>query len=169
MKKRTIIAAAMIGAMSIASSAIAGQFPTITAENLNKVEMTLPQDFGARRSIVMIAYTQKQQDDVNTWLPFLNQMAKKSGVKYYETPVISSGYKLMSGFIDNGMRSGITSKSTRAKTITLYTNVSKFNRAVGVSGKGSIHAVVLDRNGKVLAQVSGAYSKDKAKKISAAL
>ncbi len=73
MKKRTIMAAAVLGAMSIASNAIAGQFPTITAENLNKVEMTLPQDFGARRSIVMIAYTQKQQDDVNTWLPFLGR------------------------------------------------------------------------------------------------
>ena len=169
MAKLNLMSAALIGVLSITSSAIAGQFPTIKAQNLNKVEMNLPQDFGARRSIVMIAYTQGQQDDVNTWLPFLDQASKKSGVKYYEVPVISSGYSLMSGFIDNGMRSGISSKSTRAKTITLYTNVSKFNREVGVSGKGSVHAIVIDRNGKVLANVSGAYSKDKAKKISAAL
>lgn len=169
MAKSKFLTAALFSFAAITSSAWADQFPTIKAKNLNKVEMNLPQDFGARRSIVMVAYTQGQQDDVNTWLPFLDQASKKSGVKYYEVPVISSGYSLMSGFIDNGMRSGITSNSTRAKTITLYTNVSKFNREVGLSGKGSIHAIVIDRNGKVLAKVSGAYSKDKAKKISAAL
>jgi len=167
--KLNLLSAALIGVLSVSSGALAGQFPTITAQNLNEVKMNLPQDFGARRSIVMIAYSQGQQDDVNTWLPFLEQAAKKSGVKYFETPVLSSGYKLMSGFIDNGMRSGITSKATRAKTITLYTNVNKFNRDVGVSGKNSIHAIVIDKSGNVLAQVSGTYSAAKAKEISAAL
>ncbi|MGJ8527740.1 hypothetical protein [Maritalea sp.] len=169
MKKLNIFTAFLVVLLTFSGTALAGQFPSISAKNLNEVKMNLPGDFGARRSIVMIAYSQKQQDDVNTWLPFLQQAAKKSGVKFYETPVISSGYGLMSGFINNGMRSGITSKSTRAKTITLFTNVGTFNRKIGVSGTNTIHAVVIDKNGKVLETVSGTYSKAKGQKINAAL
>jgi len=40
---------------------------------------------------------------------------------------------------------------------------------MGLSGKGDIHAIVIDRSGKVLAKVSGAYSMAKAKKLNAAL
>jgi len=169
MKNFSLFTAILVGILSIGSSALAGQFPSVKAENLNEVRMNLPQDFGSRRSIIMVAYTQKQQDVVNTWLPYLQKAAKKSGVKYFETPVISSGYKLMSGFINNGMRSGIASKSTRSKTITIFTNVGKFNKQMGLSGKGDIHAIVIDRSGKVLAKVSGAYSMAKAKKLNAAL
>jgi hypothetical protein len=161
--------AALIALFTFTITAHAGQFPTIKAENLNKVQMTLPADFGARRSIVFVAYKQNQQNVVNTWLPFASQAAKKSGVKYFETPVVSSSYKLMSGFINNGMRSGIQDTGTRAKTITLFTNVGKFNKLVGLSGTNTIHVIVLDRNGKVLAKQSGAYTQDKAKAISAAL
>ncbi len=163
------IAAATLSVALLSAPAFAGQFPTIKAENLNEVKMTLPQDFGARRSIVFVAYKQNQQDTVNTWLPFAQKAARKSGVKYFETPVVSSSYKLMSGFINNGMRSGIKDNATRAKTITLFTNVGKFNRQVGLSGTGNIHVIVIDRNGKVLATESGAYSKAKANRISAAL
>jgi len=169
MRIMKFLAVAVLTVAASMSTAQAGQFPSISAKNLNKVTMNLPQDFGSRRSIVMIAYSQKHQDLVDTWLPYLGKAAKRSGVKFYETPVLSSSYKLMSGFIDNGMRSGITSKSTRAKTITLYTNVSKFNKSIGLGSKSTIHAVVIDRNGKVLETVSGAYSKAKANKLNAAL
>lgn len=163
--KLTKIIAVAFALLASGSVAHAGQFPTIKAENLNQVKMTLPADFGAGKSIVFIAYKQNQQDMVNTWLPF----AKKTGAKYYETPVVSSSYKLMSGFINNGMRSGIKDNATRAKTITLFTNVGAFNKQVGLSGTNTIHVIVVDKSGKVLAQTSGAYTKDKAKAISAAL
>ena len=41
--------------------------------------------------------------------------------------------------------------------------------ALGISGTSTIHAVVIDRSGKVLAAVAGPYSKASAEKIEAAL
>jgi len=62
MKNFSLFTAILVGILSIGSSALAGQFPSVKAENLNEVRMNLPQDFGSRRSIIMVAYTQKQQD-----------------------------------------------------------------------------------------------------------
>lgn len=151
-------------------ASVAGQFPPLQSETLNQVKVSLPADFGGRRNILLIAYKQWQQSEVNTWLPFLN--AAKAGnpnVRFFELPTIGSGMGFMRGFIDGGMRNGISDSATRDITITLYTDVGALQRALGVSGNASIHAVVIDETGRVLTAVSGPYSEANAAKIEAAL
>lgn len=157
-------------ALSQASAAQAGQFPPLQSETLNQKAVSLPQDFGGRRSILLIAYKMNQQSVVDSWLPFLNAMsAKYKGVRFYELPTIGSNIGFMRGFIDGGMRNGIADSATRDRTITLYTDVAALQASLGVSGTSTIHAVVIDRSGKVLAVVKGAYREAAAAKLEAAL
>jgi hypothetical protein len=71
----------------------------------------------------------------------------------------------MAGFIDGGMRSGIPDPEARARTITLYTDVSLFNQALNIESVDTIYAVLLDEEGEVIEMVEGDYSVDKLRKL----
>ena len=135
-------------------------FPRITAENLNRVEMTLPDDLAGSPALILIAYKQKQQTNVNTWLDRMDEIESAiPGVQIIETPTISSGkWGWMAGFIDGGMRSGIPDPEARARTITLYTDVSLFNQALNIESTDTIYAVLLDEEGEVLDMAEGDYT-----------
>jgi len=138
-------------------------FPTISAEDLNKDPITLPDDLAGNPALVLVAFKRQQQNNVNTWL---NQLAMIEetipGVRVIETPTISSFYwGWMAGFIDGGMRSGIPDHEARARTITLYTNTQKFRDALGLESSSTIYAVLLDDSGRVLRIEPGDFSQEK--------
>jgi hypothetical protein len=166
------LALSIVAALTLSqpTSALAGQFPPLQSETLNQKAVSLPQDFGGRRSILLIAYKMNQQSVVDSWLPFLNTVAGKyKGVRFYELPTIGSSMGFMRGFIDGGMRNGIADSATRDRTITLYTDVAALQSSLGISGTSTIHAVVIDKSGRVLAVVKGPFSKEGAAQLEAAL
>ncbi|MHA7813743.1 MAG: patatin-like phospholipase domain-containing protein [Phycisphaerales bacterium] len=135
-------------------------FPRITAENLNKNKVTLPDDLKGNPALILVAYKQKQQTNVNTWLDRMDEIeAAIPGVQIIETPTISSGkWGWMAGFIDGGMRSGIPSTEARGRTITLYTDVSLFNQALMIDDTDTIYAVMLDEEGEVAEIIEGDFT-----------
>lgn len=135
-------------------------FPRITAENLNKKKITLPDDLKGSPALILVAYKQKQQTNVNTWLDRMDEIeAAIPGVQIIETPTISSGkWGWMAGFIDGGMRSGIPSTEARGRTITLYTDVSLFNQALMIESTDTIYAVLLDEEGEVVEIIEGDFT-----------
>lgn len=149
-----------LGLRSSAERARTPYFPRITAENLNREEVTLPDDLEGRPALILIAYKQKQQTNVNTWLDRMDEIeAAIPGVQIIETPTISSGkWGWMAGFIDGGMRSGIPDPEARARTITLYTDVSLFNQALNIESVDTIYGVLLDEEGEVVDMVEGDYT-----------
>ena len=130
-------------------------FPTLTADDLNGVSHTLPSGLPGNPTIVFIAYKQNQQEDVNTWVYGLG-LDPYTGPEFVELPVVGAGASLMRGFIDNGMRSGITDTKLRERTITIYQNVSVVNDPLGFSGRDDIRVLVVKQNGEVVWSTSGA-------------
>ena len=53
------------------------------------------------------------------------------------------------------MRSGITSPEMWARTITIYSRRSVFNRALGIPGRGEIYVALVDPDGTEHALISG--------------
>lgn len=152
-----------LGLRSEAERVRAPYFPVITAENLNKQKITLPDDLNGNPVLVLIAYKREQQLNVNTWLDRMDEIgAAIPGVQIIETPTISSGrWGWMAGFIDGGMRSGIPDTDARGRTITLYTDVSLFNQALRIESTNTIYAVLLDDEGEVVRMVEGDYTEAK--------
>ncbi|MCA9274492.1 MAG: hypothetical protein KDA29_00545 [Phycisphaerales bacterium] len=138
-------------------------FPRISSENLNKEPITLPDDLKGQPALLLIAYRQHQQENVNTWLGHLDTIEEQiPGVRVLELPTISSrSWGWMAGFIDGGMRSGIPDPAARARTVTLYTDVSLFNQALMIEETDTIHAVLLDQDSRVIARVDGDYDEAK--------
>ncbi len=145
-------------------------FPALKGADLNGRSLTLPADFPAPFSLVFVAFMMRQQADVDSWRPFV-EAARKAlpSLAVFELPTLARGYRLMQFVIDSGMRSGIPDRETRAATVTLYTNVKAFKRALGIRTTRQIVVLLVTPEGEVRAQVSGRYSSKTAAPIATVL
>jgi hypothetical protein len=64
----------------------------------------------------------------------------------------------MKPVIDNGMRGGIPSDDARARTITLFTSVSRFVEATGLPGTDEIAILLLDGEGLIRWRGTGVHT-----------
>lgn len=146
-------------------------FPTIQGRNLHDEEVRFPDDVRGRPTLVLIAFKQRQQVNVNTWLDEVAAFERAiPGVRILETPTISSGaWGLFAGYIDGAMRSGIPDPEARARTVTFYTNVRRFRESLGLESEDTIYAVLLDRDARVRAIEEGDFEAGKLARMASAL
>jgi hypothetical protein len=140
------------------------QFPPLSGDNLNGKRFHLPQDLPADKTLVLIAFEREQQVTLDSWSQGLDLL--NSQIPWIEVPVISTAYILGSFIIDSGMRKGIPNPKVRDRVITLYTDREDFATSMGFEyDKHDAYVAVVDRSGKNLGIVKGAYSEEKAVKI----
>lgn len=145
-----------------------GRMPSIKAENLNGLAVTLPADLPGEKTLVLMAFQREQQNDLNTWIEALDLVSGK--LPWMEVPVVGPGGRFWQGVVNTGMRAGIRDESVRERTVTLFTDRSALLRDMGLPGEGKVVLVlVMNRSGEVLAHVQGRHSEDKAKLLLAAL
>ena len=131
-------------------------FPTVTGSNLERRHMSLPADFEGDLNLVVLAFWQRHQALVNTWMPLAGDLEKRHpGLAFYELPVIQKRSRVSQWFIDSGMRAGIADRRVRERTITLYLDKPPFLEDLGITDDGTIHAMVVDRTGRILWRATG--------------
>ena len=146
------------------------QFPRVSGSNLQRQKVELPQGFEGEQNLVLIAFQQWQQTQVDTWLPFARQLEDSHPtVRYYELPTIRRLNPLARTFINEGMRAGIPDPVARERTITLYVEKDAFRKALQLSSEQDIHVLLVDRQGKVLWREVGAFAPEKGESLAAAL
>jgi hypothetical protein len=134
-------------------------FPRVTGTNLNKTEVNIPENLEGELNLLIVAFQQWQQADVNTWVPFLNSMRENHSIfQYYEIPTIRRMNWLYQRIIDGGMRAGIPSVDIREHTITLYIEKYPFREALGIETENEIHLFLVDRNGRIYGEWIGPYN-----------
>ena len=61
----------------------------------------------------------------------------------------------MRRFIDGGMTAGIGDPDVLARTITVHTDVGAFQRFLSIPGSNDVAALVVDRDGTIVARGCG--------------
>jgi hypothetical protein len=146
------------------------QFPAVTGSNLQRKKCNLPRDLQGELNVVLIAFQQWQQTQVDTWIPFARQLEESHpGIRYYELPTIRPLNVLARTFINEGMRAGIPDPLARERTITLYVDKNTFRQALQLPGEDDIYVLLLDRQGQVLWRTEGAFSEEKGESLAAAI
>jgi hypothetical protein len=134
-------------------------FPQVNGSSLTRRKFSLPADFEGELNVVAIAFKRKQQEDVDTWMPYLRPLTTDhAGLKVYELPVLSRSLTLMRGVIDGGMRGGIPDSAVRATTITLYINKTPFKKALAITTEDHITVVLVDRAGTIHWRAAGVFN-----------
>lgn len=145
-------------------------FPTVSGFNLERKEFEFPRDFAGELNVLFVPFLQQQQLDVNTWVPFVQELERTTpGVAYYELPTIWEMTALSRMFLNEGMRAGIPDKKARERTVTLYLDKPAFRRATGIDGDGEMHVLLVDRAGNILWRTTGSFSEAKGAALAAAV
>jgi hypothetical protein len=138
------------------------RFPTVQGANLAGRRFALPGDLEGELNLVVLAYLQQQQADVDSWAPLLAILARRhAGFRFYELPTLERYGWLQQLVIDGGMRMGIPDRAVRERTITLYLDVAAFNQSLGIAGTGAVQALLLDRSGTIQWRAAGRYSAER--------
>ena len=143
------------------------RFPTLAADDLNGREVSLPADFPGDPTLVFVAFKRQQQSDVNQWVAAM-RLEQRPDVAWVELPTINAGFRIMKGFVDNGMRSGITDFASRARTISIY-GQSDLMTPLGINTTSQVLALVVRPNGVIVEQVQGLPDAAKLSKLNTAL
>ena len=145
------------GSNSPVAQGAANTFPDVTGINLHGEAVRLPGDLDSDRSLVVVAYVQEHQRDVDTWIAALPRLqAADPAVRLYEVPAIGRSTAPFRLWLNNVMRAGIPAPEARARTVTIYVDLDAFDRALGIPSRDRIHALLLDGDGAILWRTEGA-------------
>jgi hypothetical protein len=146
------------------------KFPTVTGNNLEGRRFVLPADLEGDWNVLVLAFWQEHQNDVNTWLPHLRGIAASTpAVRCYELPVLWQMNPIRRYLLDNGMRLGIPDRHTRETTITVYLDKPRFRAALGLEDERQIALLLVNRAGDVAWSGRGRFRDDAAAQLSAAI
>jgi hypothetical protein len=155
---------AMAAADADDAAQTAARFPSVRGRSLLGVELALPGDFPADRTLAVVAFQRWHQARVDRWIaravaagipPTIRGVAGPMPAAVVEVPVLATAWRPARRFIDGGMTAGIGDPDVLARTVTVYTGVAAFQRSLAIPDSGDVHALVVTRDGTVLAQGSG--------------
>jgi len=137
-------------------------FPTLAAENLEGRRLTLPADLEGAYNLIMITFQQRQQVEVESWLPLLHRLsAQYETLRYYLLPTVQVLPDCQHEFLDVGARFHLNGRRGRENTLRLYVDLNDFNRALDIPTVSQMYTFLLDQSGKVLWRANGgAYNPD---------
>ncbi|KPZ53648.1 hypothetical protein [Pseudoalteromonas sp. P1-25] len=124
------------------------QFPTISGQSLEQKSVTIPSDFKADKTLLLLGYKQDSQFDIDRWLIGLDM----TGVTLptYELPTIAGmAPRMFSTFIDSGMRKGIP-KELWGGVITIYEDGEAVQKFTGNNNPNNTRVILIDSKGKIL-------------------
>lgn len=137
------------------------RFPRITAESLSGKKVTLPDDVKGEVTLVGIAFVRGAQEMLDSWMHYFQELCR--GEDIYELPMIDGIFwKILSGFIDGGMRAGIPEEK-HDYVVTYYGDTSEFRKELGMDDKKLAYIFLIDDDGYILFKGSG-YPNEESKK-----
>ncbi len=165
---KTITRLAALAFLAWTTSGNTQTLPPLKAADLNKRPISWPAGLPAAKTILLIAFQRGQQAQIDEWVRGL-KLKSPGAPAWFEVPMIKDPGGIARWFIDNGMRSGIPNPADRAHVVTVYGNKQALMKSMGLPNETTVHALVVDRAGRVLERVSGPYSSAGAQRIEEAL
>ena len=149
-------------------STVMGHLPAFMTQNLLRQPVSLPAGFGADRTLALITFKREQRPQIDGWVQWVKRLnqSESTSVSWLRMTVINDPgtdggrqevwTRLLDRYPDD---------DERANFVPVFTNHSSFVRATGFNGTDQVMAVVLNRDGDVLARAEGAFDAVKAESL----
>ncbi len=122
--------------------------PYLDARDLTGIERVLPRDPPADPCVVLLAFRQRQQADVDDWVSAL------PGLPVIEVPLLAPAWRMVRGWIESGM-AGTTQNDARARVWCAYSPVKQVLASQGEEGHRRMVTAVVARSGEVITLARG--------------
>ena len=144
-------------------------FPTITAKNLNRKKVAIPDDFSEKNLIVIVAFQRWHQDLVDESIETLEKENMNDNHHIIEVPVIKQFSKLRRMRLDGVMRAGIRDYDIRQRTITAYLDKQVFRSSLNIPNEDTVYWFLVDHTTKaILLRGSGVITSEQLGQIKSA-
>lgn len=144
------------------------RWPSFDAETVSGRTVKLPDLLAAPRTVVLVAYAEEQQQDVDRWMFGLAVRAR--AVPWLQVPVLGKTNPFFQSLILTGLRRGLPDKADRDRVAVTFVEGDVFRRSMGLGGEGRVmHALVVERSGAVLMRLDGPYTPEKGAELLAVL
>jgi hypothetical protein len=150
---------------------VGDRFPPLKGQFLTGRDAVLPQASAGQVALVAIGFTYKSRFPVEAWGDWYRMtIGSKTGVTFFEVPMIGGMGTLGRWFIDRGMRKG-TPVELHGHVITVYGGTGDWKQRLSYSAahEHDAYLVVLDRDGVVRWLHHGGFDTSKSDELQALL
>ena len=145
-------------------------FPLVTARDLEGRDLELPAAFTGKRNVVIVAFQRRHQVLVDSWVPWLEDRAGGDpDLHFYELPTIGRIWAPVRSFIDGGMAAAIRDPKVLKRTLTIYGDITRVTRPLGIASRSTIALLAVDASGQVHWRGTGAFDPTMADELAVAL
>jgi hypothetical protein len=139
-------------------------FPRVNGQSLEKEKVELPAAVAGNPAILLIGYRQRTQFDIDRW--FMGLLQSGVDAQLIEVPTVPGlAATVASGWIDDGMRSGIPREDWGA-VVTVYGKAAEpIVELTGNENGRLARVLVLDEDGRVVWFDDKGYSARKALEV----
>jgi hypothetical protein len=124
------------------------RFPQVQGTALDGKLWEMPRDFKEPLTILLLAYKQDAQFDVDRWL--IGMDMRKVNLPVFELPTIKGLFpRMFSTTIDNGMRKGIP-KDLWKGVITIYKDGERIQKFTGNQNPNNTRVILMNNTGQIL-------------------
>ena len=161
-----IVAALTLSFAAPNESRVMGRMPSVAAQRLDKIPVPIPAGLPAERTLALITFQGAQRAEIEGWITGLGLRDARNSIAWMRMPVLEDpGTADARTVIENKLLARYPSAGDRAQLVPVFTDRAAFIRAAGLGSPDQVHAVVVNRNGEVLARVGGEYTEEKAQTL----
>jgi len=155
------VALTALAAAPVTELAVGDQLPPLKGEFLSGRTAVLPQAASGRVALLMLGFTYDSRFQVEPWAKrFRQDFGTKSGVTFFEIPMIGGMARMGKWFIDSGMRRG-TPKADHENVITVYGGTDEWKQRVGLNDPKAAYLVLIDQHGRVAWRSAGSLDEQR--------
>ena len=146
-------------------SSVMGQLPAHSTQSLNRTPISLPGGLPSDRTLALITFSRDQQPQADSWIEGLD-LKNDTRINWLRIPVLNDpGTAMGRSEVEKRLLQRYTTEAERAKLVPLFTDRADFVRSAGLNSTEQGYAVVVNRQGDVLARVEGRFDPDKAQAL----
>ncbi|SFU73969.1 hypothetical protein SAMN05216350_104273 [Polaromonas sp. YR568] len=163
-----LLAVGLAFGLAVASpsdSSVMGRLPDFMAQTLLRQPVTVPQGLPSDRTLALITFQRGKHAEVESWIQGLN-LRNDPSITWMRMPVVNDPGTLTGrSEVENRLLQRYTADRERANLVPVFTDRASFVRSAGLNGTDQVYAVVVNRQGEVLARVEGQFDADKAQTL----
>ena len=161
-----IAAALTLSFAAPTESSVMGRMPALTAQTLSKIPVPIPAGLPAERTLALITFQGAQRADIESWIEGMKLRGNQSTIAWMRMPVLEDpGDAAGRSAIENRLLTRYPNAGDRDVLVPVFTDRAAFIRQAGLGGPDQMHAVVVNRQGEVLARAGGEFTEDKAQAL----
>jgi hypothetical protein len=163
-----LLAVSLAFGLAIASpndSSVMGRLPDFMAQTLLRQPVAVPQGLPSDRTLALITFQRGQHAQVESWIQGLN-LRNDPSITWMRMPVVNDpGTPVGRSAVENRLLKHYPADTERANLVPVFTDRASFVRSAGLGSTDQVYAVVVNREGEVLARVEGQFDADKAQTL----